>query len=142
MIAGRSGFQAATQSLVDSRVVAAGLNPTGGAIEWARTSTSCAMSSDRPLAGNQLAVFPDAGEIPEARLQPLAREINFSETVFAYPAAGDGHARIRIFTPQSELPFAGHPVLGSAFVLGAALGGDEIRLETGRGVIPVRLQRD
>ena len=102
----------------------------------------CDVFSDRPLAGNQLAVFPDAGEIPEARLQPLAREINFSETVFAYPAAGDGHARIRIFTPQSELPFAGHPVLGSAFVLGAALGGDEIRLETGRGVIPVRLQRD
>ena len=102
----------------------------------------CDVFSDRPLAGNQLAVFPDAGEIPEARLQPLAREINFSETVFAYRPAGNAHARIRIFTPQSELPFAGHPVLGSAFVLGTSLGDDEIRLETGRGVIPVRLQRD
>jgi trans-2,3-dihydro-3-hydroxyanthranilate isomerase len=102
----------------------------------------CDVFSDRPLAGNQLAVFPDAGEIPEARLQPLAREINFSETVFAYPAAAGGHVRIRIFTPQRELPFAGHPVLGSAFVLGRSLGGDEIRLETGRGIVPVRLQRD
>jgi trans-2,3-dihydro-3-hydroxyanthranilate isomerase len=102
----------------------------------------CDVFSDRPLAGNQLAVFPDAREIPEARLQPLAREINFSETVFAYPPAAGGHARIRIFTPRRELPFAGHPVLGSAFVLGAPLEGDEIRLETGRGVVPLRLTRE
>jgi trans-2,3-dihydro-3-hydroxyanthranilate isomerase len=102
----------------------------------------CDVFSDRPLAGNQLAVFPDAREIPEARLQPLAREINFSETVFAYPPAAGGDARIRIFTPGHELPFAGHPVLGSAFVLGAPLERDEIRLETGRGIVPVRLQRD
>src|SRR6202022_516029 len=60
--------------------------------------TICDVFSDRPLAGNQLAVFPDAREIPESRLQPLAREINFSETVFAYPPAAGGHARIRIFT--------------------------------------------
>lgn len=102
----------------------------------------CDVFSDRPLAGNQLAVFPDAREIPEARLQPLAREINFSETVFAYPPAAGGDARIRIFTPGHELPFAGHPVLGSAFVLGAPLERDEIRLETGRGIVPIRLQRD
>lgn len=102
----------------------------------------CDVFSDRPLAGNQLAVFPDAREIPEARLQPLAREINFSETVFAYPPAAGGDARIRIFTPGHELPFAGHPVLGSAFVLGAPLERDEIRLETGRGIVPIRLRRD
>jgi trans-2,3-dihydro-3-hydroxyanthranilate isomerase len=102
----------------------------------------CDVFSDRPLAGNQLAVFPDAREIPEVRLQPLAREINFSETVFAYPPAGGGHARIRIFMPAREIPFAGHPVLGSAFVLGAPLEGDEILLETGRGTVPVRLLRD
>lgn len=102
----------------------------------------CDVFSDRPLAGNQLAVFPEASEIPEARLQLLAREINFSETVFAYPPAAGGHARIRIFTPRRELPFAGHPVLGSAFVLGAPLEGDEIRLETGRGTVPIRLRRD
>jgi trans-2,3-dihydro-3-hydroxyanthranilate isomerase len=98
--------------------------------------------TDVPLAGNQLAVFSDAREIPEERLQPLAREINFSETVFVYPAAEDGDARIRIFTPALELPFAGHPVLGTAFVLGGPLQLDEFRLETGAGVVPVRLERD
>ena len=98
--------------------------------------------TDVPFAGNQLAVFTDAREIPEERLQPLAREINFSETVFVYPAAGAGHARIRIFTPTLELPFAGHPVLGTAFVLGGPLQLDELQLETGAGVVPVRLERD
>jgi trans-2,3-dihydro-3-hydroxyanthranilate isomerase len=95
-----------------------------------------------PFAGNQLAVFTDARGIPEEQLQPLAREINFSETVFVYPAAGNGHARIRIFTPALELPFAGHPVLGTAFVLGGPLQLEELLLETGAGVIPVRLERD
>jgi trans-2,3-dihydro-3-hydroxyanthranilate isomerase len=95
-----------------------------------------------PFAGNQLAVFTDARGIPEEQLQPLAREINFAETVFVYPAAGDGHARIRIFTPALELPFAGHPVLGTAFVLGGPLQLEELLLETGAGVIPVRLERD
>ncbi|HEY4236393.1 MAG TPA: PhzF family phenazine biosynthesis protein [Gaiellaceae bacterium] len=98
--------------------------------------------TDVPFAGNQLSVFTDAREIPEDRLQQLAREINFSETVFVYPAAGDGHARIRIFTPSLELPFAGHPVLGTAFVLGGPLQLDELWLETGAGVVPIRLERD
>jgi trans-2,3-dihydro-3-hydroxyanthranilate isomerase len=98
--------------------------------------------TDVPFAGNQLAVFTDAREIPEERLQQLAREINFAETVFVYPAGGDGHARIRIFTPTLELPFAGHPVLGTAFVLAQPLQLDEIRLETGAGVVPIRLERD
>ncbi|HEY2311776.1 MAG TPA: PhzF family phenazine biosynthesis protein [Gaiellaceae bacterium] len=98
--------------------------------------------TDVAFAGNQLAVFTDARDIPEDRLQPLAREINFSETVYVYPAAGDGHARIRIFTPTLELSFAGHPVLGTAFVLGGPLQLDELWLETGAGVIPVRLERD
>jgi trans-2,3-dihydro-3-hydroxyanthranilate isomerase len=98
--------------------------------------------TDVPFAGNQLAVFSDAREIPEERLQQLAREINFSETVFVYPAAGDGHARIRIFTPSLELPFAGHPVLGTAFVLGGPLQLDELWLETGAGIVPIRLERD
>lgn len=98
--------------------------------------------TDVPLAGNQVAVFTDAREIPEERLQPLAREINYSETVFVYPAAGNGHARIRIFTPNNELPFAGHPILGTAFVLAQPLQLEEIHLETGRGLVPVRLDRD
>jgi trans-2,3-dihydro-3-hydroxyanthranilate isomerase len=98
--------------------------------------------TDRPLTGNQLAVFTDAREIPEEQLQPLARETNFSETVFVYPAERDGHARIRIFTPSLEVPFAGHPTLGTAFVLAGPLQLDEIALETSMGVVPVRLERD
>jgi trans-2,3-dihydro-3-hydroxyanthranilate isomerase len=98
--------------------------------------------TDVPFAGNQLAVFTDARDIPDEQLQPLAREINFSETVYVYPAAGAGHARIRIFTPTLELPFAGHPVLGTAFVLAGPLQLEELHLETGAGVVPVRIERD
>jgi trans-2,3-dihydro-3-hydroxyanthranilate isomerase len=98
--------------------------------------------TDTPLAGNQLAVFTDARELPEEQLQPLAREINFSETVFVYPPEAGGHARIRIFTPAAELRFAGHPTLGTAFVLAAPLQLGEIRLETGAGIVPVQLERD
>jgi trans-2,3-dihydro-3-hydroxyanthranilate isomerase len=102
----------------------------------------CDVFTDRPLAGNQLAVFTDAREIPEELLQPLAREINFSETVFVYPPEAGGHVRIRIFTPVVEVLFAGHPVLGTAFVLGGPLQTEEIRLETKVGTIPVRLERE
>ena len=98
--------------------------------------------TDTPLAGNGLAVFTDARELAEARLQPLARELNLSETVFVYPPEQSGHAKIRIFTPAKELPFAGHPTLGTAFVLGGPLQLEEIRLETPAGVIPVRLERE
>src|SRR5215471_19221562 len=91
----------------------------------------CDVFTDRPLEGNQLAVFTDAREIPEEMLQALAREMNFAETVFVYPPAAEGHVRIRIFTPRSELPFAGHPTLGSAFVLGGPLQLPEIVIETG-----------
>jgi trans-2,3-dihydro-3-hydroxyanthranilate isomerase len=98
--------------------------------------------TDIPLAGNQLAVFTDAREIPEEQLQALAREMNFSETVFVYPAEAAGHVRIRIFTPAAELPFAGHPVLGTAFVLGAPLQLGTINLETGAGIVPVELERE
>jgi trans-2,3-dihydro-3-hydroxyanthranilate isomerase len=98
--------------------------------------------TDSPLAGNQVAVFTDSREIPEKTLQPLAREMNFSETVFVYKPAQGGHARIRIFTPNTELPFAGHPTLGTAFVLAAPLQLPEIRLETGVGMVPVALERE
>ena len=102
----------------------------------------CDVFTDRPLEGNPLAVFTDARGIPEALLLPLAREMHLSETVFCYPARGTGHVRIRIFTPGHELPFAGHPVLGSAFVLAAPLQLPEIVLETGVGPVPVRIERD
>jgi trans-2,3-dihydro-3-hydroxyanthranilate isomerase len=95
-----------------------------------------------PLTGSQLAVFTDAREIPEEQLQRLAKEMNFSETTFVYPPESDGHVRMRIFTPSSELPFAGHPTLGTAFVLAAPLQLVEIKLETGSGTIPVQLERE
>ena len=98
--------------------------------------------TDRPLAGNQLAVFTDGRDVQDDTMQALARELNVSETVFVLPPAEGGHARIRIFTPTMELPFAGHPVLGTAFVLAAPLQLGEIRLETGSGVVPVTLERE
>lgn len=98
--------------------------------------------TDTPLAGNALAVFTDARGLDDGAMQRLAREINLSETVFVLPAEADGHARIRIFTTARELAFAGHPVLGTAFVLGAPLQLGLIDLETARGVVPVVLDRD
>jgi trans-2,3-dihydro-3-hydroxyanthranilate isomerase len=98
--------------------------------------------TDTPLQGNPVAVFTDAREIPEEKLQQIAREMNLSETVFVYKPEGDGHARIRIFTPTIEMPFAGHPTLGTAFILSGPLQLEEIRLETGMGLVPVRLERD
>lgn len=95
-----------------------------------------------PLEGNQLAVFTDARGVAAETMQALALEIGFSETVFVLPPEDGGHVRIRIFTPRSELPFAGHPTLGTAFVLGAPLQLGVIELETGRGIVPVVLERD
>ena len=102
----------------------------------------CDVFTDVPLAGNQLAVFTDAREIPEAQLQRLAKELNLSETTFVYPPEADGHVRMRIFTPVAELPFAGHPTLGTAFVLAAPLQLQEIRIETGKGTVTVALERE
>ena len=98
--------------------------------------------TDTPLTGNQLAVFTDARGIDEETMQKLAKEMNFSETVFVLPAEAGGHVRLRIFTPTLELPFAGHPILGSAFVLAGPLQLAEIRLETGQGIVPVTLERE
>ena len=98
--------------------------------------------TDRALAGNQLAVFTDARGLDTETMQALAREINFSESTFVLMPENAGHAKIRIFTPVTELPFAGHPTLGTAFVLGGPLQTDELRLETDRGIVPVRLERE
>lgn len=99
--------------------------------------------TDVPLAGNQLAVFTDARDLDELTMQALAKEMNFAETVFVLPATvDDADVRIRIFTPALELPFAGHPTLGSAFVLGGPLSKVVIRLETAAGVVPVELERE
>ncbi|HET6282964.1 MAG TPA: PhzF family phenazine biosynthesis protein [Polyangia bacterium] len=97
----------------------------------------CDVFTDRALTGNQLAVFTDAQNLDYATMQALAREVNFSESTFVLPPESGGDARIRIFTPRRELPFAGHPTLGSAFVLAELRKRDQIVLETARGPIPV-----
>jgi trans-2,3-dihydro-3-hydroxyanthranilate isomerase len=98
--------------------------------------------TDVPLQGNQLGVFADASRLSTEQMQRLTREMNFAECVFVLPAAQGGDARIRIFTPAQELPFAGHPVLGAAFVIGEPLGTSVVRLETGAGVVPLELRRE
>ncbi len=100
--------------------------------------------TDTPFGGNQLAVFPDARGVPEARMQDVAREFNFSETVFVLPPDSPDHTRrLRIFTPGEELPFAGHPTIGAAHVLAATgevpLDGDLTRIVFEEGVGPVRV---
>jgi trans-2,3-dihydro-3-hydroxyanthranilate isomerase len=102
----------------------------------------CDVFTDTPLEGNQLAVFTDGRELDDRTMQALAKEMNYSESVFVLPAEADGDVRIRIFTPVSEIPFAGHPTLGTAFVLGGPLQKGLIRLETGAGVVPVELERE
>jgi trans-2,3-dihydro-3-hydroxyanthranilate isomerase len=98
--------------------------------------------TDTPLAGNPVAVFTDARGLDEGQMQRLARELNLSETVFVLSPEQGGHARIRIFTPEIELQFAGHPTLGTAFVLGQPMQLVEIRLETGAGIVRVALERE
>jgi trans-2,3-dihydro-3-hydroxyanthranilate isomerase len=98
--------------------------------------------TSRPLEGNQLGVFLDGRPFSDEDMQRLAREMNFSETVFLLPPRAGGDVQARIFTPAQELPFAGHPVLGTAFVVGTALGGEEVLLETGAGSVPIALERD
>jgi trans-2,3-dihydro-3-hydroxyanthranilate isomerase len=98
--------------------------------------------TSRPLQGNQLGVFLDARSLGEEDMLRLAREMNFAETVFLLPPNGDGDVACRIFTPGGELPFAGHPVLGTAFVVGTALGTDSVVLETRAGPIPITLERE
>jgi len=102
----------------------------------------CDVFTDTPFQGNQLAVFTDARALDGETMQALAREINYSESTFVLPAEDGGHAKIRIFTPVHEMRFAGHPTLGTAFVLAGPLQLVEIRLETLAGIVPVRLERD
>ena len=99
--------------------------------------------AEKPLAGNQLAVVLDAEDIPSDVMQRIAKEMNLSETTFVLPPRDPANAaRIRIFTPASELPFAGHPTVGTAWVLakeGLVPGGSlEFVLEEEVGPVPVR----
>ena len=92
--------------------------------------------TDTRFGGNQLAVFPDASGLPETQLQAIASEFNFSEVTFVYPPAIPAHtARVRIFTPTTEVPFAGHPTIGTAIALHDLGGPDDMVLELGVGPI-------
>jgi trans-2,3-dihydro-3-hydroxyanthranilate isomerase len=98
--------------------------------------------ADTPLHGNPVAVFFGADDLDAPRMQRIAQEMNLSEVTFVLTPRQGGDAHIRIFTPVNELPFAGHPLLGTAIALGREFPGrDTLRLETAMGVIPFALER-
>lgn len=100
--------------------------------------------TDRPFAGNPLAVFPDAAGLTPEQMQTIAREMNLSETTFVTPGSAPNHFAMRIFTPGRELPFAGHPIVGTAIVL-KSLGripGPTTTFEIAVGAVPVTLTAD
>jgi trans-2,3-dihydro-3-hydroxyanthranilate isomerase len=100
--------------------------------------------SSRPLEGNPLAVFSDGRALTDQEMQALAREMNLSETTFILPrdpaTERERGTRVRIFTVTAELPFAGHPTLGTAFFLRGSNGAGEITLELNVGKVPVRFE--
>jgi len=102
----------------------------------------CDVFSSQPFGGNPLAVFTDARSLDPPTMQAIAREMNLSETAFVLPGREKGIPKIRIFTPKLELGFAGHPTLGTAFILARPLQTDSLVLETGVGNIAVYVARD
>jgi trans-2,3-dihydro-3-hydroxyanthranilate isomerase len=101
--------------------------------------------TDRVFTGNPLAVFPDARGMTAKQMQQIAREFNYSESTFVLPPKNRAHtARVRIFTPRDEIPFAGHPNVGTAFVLALKKNSKAPTLlfEEGAGLVPVDLMRD
>lgn len=97
--------------------------------------------TDTAFGGNQLAIFPDARNLPEDKLQSIAAEFNFSEVTFVYPPKTNGHtARVRIFTPTFEVGFAGHPVIGTVIALADLGYSAPMILELGVGPMPCELQ--
>jgi trans-2,3-dihydro-3-hydroxyanthranilate isomerase len=100
--------------------------------------------TSNPLEGNSLAVFFDARGLSDVEMQSIAKEMNLSETTFILPRDAEMEhergVRVRIFTVQEELPFAGHPTLGTAFALRAESGAKEITLELNVGKVPVRFE--
>jgi trans-2,3-dihydro-3-hydroxyanthranilate isomerase len=98
-----------------------------------------------PFEGNPLAVFPDARGLSDQQMQSLAREMNLAETTFVLPrdpaTEGQRGVRVRIFTVQEELPFAGHPTLGTAFALRGSSEASEVHLELNVGKVPVRFEQ-
>ncbi len=106
------------------------------------TFTQVDVFTRRPLEGNPLAVFHSGAGLSTARMQAIAREMNLSETTFLFPPGRGADARVRIFTTEEELPFAGHPTLGTAFVVSRRKPAKTvINLQMKVGIIPVRVRR-
>lgn len=108
---------------------------------------TCDVFTDRRFGGNPLAVVHGAAGLPDRQMQAVAREFNYSETVFVLPPADPRHAaRVRIFTPMRELPFAGHPTVGTAFVLASCrpelAGTARIVLEEQIGAVGIDVEHD
>jgi trans-2,3-dihydro-3-hydroxyanthranilate isomerase len=98
---------------------------------------------DNPFSGNPLCVFEDARGLSDKAMQDLARQLNLSETTFITPGNHNVSAHVRIFTPNYEMPFAGHPTLGTAYVVRELFGGgDSVRLRMPAGDIPVTAAGD
>src|SRR3989442_4575572 len=95
--------------------------------------------TDKAFGGNPLAVFREPGKLDTAAMQVIAKELHLSETTFVLPPKAPADHRVRIFTPEAEMPFAGHPTIGTAFVLADGKDG-ALRLEEGVGVIGVTLR--
>jgi trans-2,3-dihydro-3-hydroxyanthranilate isomerase len=106
---------------------------------------TCDVFTDTRFGGNPLAVLPEASGLSDTQMQQIAREFNYSETTFVFPPEGDHTRKVRIFTPSQEIPFAGHPNVGTAFVLAAsgALGKAgsflTVTFEEKAGVVPVTI---
>ena len=108
---------------------------------------TCDVFTETRFGGNQLAVLPEAGGLSDRQMQQVAREFNFSESAFVLPAKQGHTRRVRIFTPTAEVPFAGHPNIGTAFVLATtgALGPIDASLtvtfEEKAGLVPIKIHR-
>ena len=108
----------------------------------------CDVFTKTKFNGNQLAVFPEAQDLSSQQMQQIAREFNFSESTFVLPSQAGHTNEIRIYTPDREVPFAGHPNIGTAFALSQdGRFGDlnepiEVRFEEKAGIVPVKISRD
>jgi len=107
----------------------------------------CDVFSDARFGGNQLAVLPEAAGLSDRQMQQIAREFNFSESTFVLPPEQGHTRRVRIFTPTAEIPFAGHPNVGTAFVLastgafGQIDGAITVTFEEKAGLVPIAIRR-
>ena len=108
----------------------------------------CDVFTRQKFSGNQLAVIPDARRLDGRQMQQITREFNFSESTFVLPPEGDNTRKVRIFTPAAEIPFAGHPNIGTAFVLarigelGPLESEQQVRFEEGAGIVEVLIRPD